>query len=42
VRWGDAADVDDLGEGRQQQIRLGDEDLHNSSEEDPIGASRDR
>jgi hypothetical protein len=33
-------DDEDLGEGRQQRIRLGDDDLHDGSEEDLVDASR--
>jgi hypothetical protein len=40
VLWGDAADDNDLSEGRQQRIRLGDDDLHDGSEEDLVGTSR--
>jgi hypothetical protein len=40
VLWGDAADDDDLGEGRQQRIRLRNDDLHDGSEEDLVGAPR--
>jgi hypothetical protein len=42
VIWGNAADDDDLGEGRQQRICLGDDDLHDGSEEDLVGASTGR
>jgi hypothetical protein len=40
VLWGDAADGDDLVEGRQQRILLRNDDLHDGSEEDPVGAPR--